>query len=540
MPRAAAPTAPHESPLCVMREHEISDFHTDYSDEPAQGDLPVTDGELDFGAPLEMSEPPQLSQPLQFGPPSASESDGDEAFGEPEVPRDVPGAIGNRPAAGARMATPGQVLGEDFHGSDNAGDFLGLDVDFEPPSGLELAGAPSVPAPAPAIDDEPGHAAAFDDGFDDDVATGPDDGFGADDPADDDELLGFDELVLAPAPARGRTGLFVGVAFMLGLAGVLAFVYGPQALERFGLTGTEQVAVQPPPRPARETAPVAADPAEAEASEPEVIEFPLDDEPSDVGTGFLASGDGSELLDGEAGTSDVDPLEVADAGGSASASAQDGAVEPDAGATTSAGDGTGTVTEFPLEGPTGTTVVRVGGDPLAGEDEEGGAARHGFDAGTLVPELLTSLEWAGQEDLDMLWRGTNVPMEAIASPARILMPRVGQVRIRMESGELFFGKMVAAGRQRVWIDVEQGRIALDGPKIVSIDRMAPGAAVEASAPVAMGKRVRVTVPGGYLFGRVLSEREGEFTIQPDQGGRVVLTSPVIEEVGSSRAIIVRE
>src|SRR5262245_973985 len=38
---------------------------------------------------------------------------------------------GNRPASGARRATPGEVLSQGFHqGAQNAGDFLGLDTEF--------------------------------------------------------------------------------------------------------------------------------------------------------------------------------------------------------------------------------------------------------------------------------------------------------------------------------------------------------------------------------------------------------------------------
>src|SRR5262245_65293590 len=67
---------------------------------------------------------------------------------------------GNRPASGARRATPGEVLSQGFQGAQNAGDFLGLDVEFagsqDPAqafggaSPLDLVPPPSAHDPASA------------------------------------------------------------------------------------------------------------------------------------------------------------------------------------------------------------------------------------------------------------------------------------------------------------------------------------------------------------------------------------------------------
>jgi len=65
---------------------------------------------------------------------------------------------GNRPASGARRATPGEVLSQGFQGAQNAGDFLGLDTEFtasQDPNQVFGASSPLdlVPPPSTYIDD---------------------------------------------------------------------------------------------------------------------------------------------------------------------------------------------------------------------------------------------------------------------------------------------------------------------------------------------------------------------------------------------------
>jgi hypothetical protein len=56
--------------------------------------------------------------------------------------------------------------------------------------------------------------------------------------------------------------------------------------------------------------------------------------------------------------------------------------------------------------------------------------------------------------------------------------------------------------------------------------------------VARGDRVRVRTIGGVLTGRVLSRKGLTVVLQTDGGGRVTLEDPVVEPIGSSRAIVV--
>lgn len=440
---------------------------------------------------------------------------------------------GNRPAAGARQATPGEVLSEDFTGRQNAGDFLGLDLEFDPvqePSGgqegadvLGLQAAPSLRPTAPY----PMGAGGAGGGGEDDVLEAdpsvfPQDAFEDDEEADygiaDEEEEGGVEPEFEVAAPRSRAGLLVGGAFAIGL-GVAGVLFGPDLVARFG--GGEDVATAPRtrPRPAPAT-------SVAGAATPSL---PLD--PSD------ATGAGA-------------PVPVEDLGGSAGSFGADGELwtsfpTEDVGANGaepfgSSGDPLESLTSFLHE------TLRGDEEPLPTEIAEplpvppsvalGGAPTPSEPA--LDGELLEQLGLSAEGDLVIYSREASFSMDAIHSPTRISYPKVGMVRVTMESGEVFQGRLVALGEERVWIDDEPGRIGLDGTRVVSIERM-PEILATAEAPsVASGNRVRLRVPGGAIYGRVLSTREGEITVLTDEGAKITLKDPQVEEIGSPRVRLV--
>ena len=59
-----------------------------------------------------------------------------------------------------------------------------------------------------------------------------------------------------------------------------------------------------------------------------------------------------------------------------------------------------------------------------------------------------------------------------------------------------------------------------------------------SSALGSGKRVRVQVPGGVIYGRVLSVVDEQVTLMSDSGARLILAAPDIEPMGPSRAIVV--
>jgi hypothetical protein len=413
---------------------------------------------------------------------------------------DLSSQAGNRPASGARRATPGEVLSQSFQGAQNAGDFLGLDTEFtasqdpnQPLGGstLDLAQPPSthdgdpasfVPEPAPMPDSDPVQdftqaPSAFE--------------FGED--------LGSEESageVGEVAPSRPK-GLLVGglLAAALTAAGVY---FGPQLKERFlGSEGSEAPTVARAPKPAPEESREPRQPSQPAGGEASVSTAPVEGGEVDPRQPTI------EVASASTVSSKVTPkpsTKAAPAPPNVEAKTPDVAVLPSA--------------------PSGPSPRKAEFPDLAG----------------------ASYEWASEDRLELIWRGTEVPMEAVHAPAKTLMPRVGEVRVFTLSGDVFAGRLYAVGQGLVWIDGEPGRIGLDGSKVERIEVLPPdptGTPLASADALVGGRRVRVKVPGGMLYGSVLKAEGEDVMLALETGGRVRVKASEVQDLGSGRAVVVR-
>jgi len=466
---------------------------------------------------------------------------------------------GNRPASGARKATPGEIFSQSFHGSDNAGDFLGLDTEFEMDTGssgtLRLSGDGSAPfahdpghalpeAHVPTVhgqhaahhepdpyaavqtEEEAVQAAAPHRFYEASPESGLDEEY--DDESLPQDLYATEDLEAALAetqPQKSRSPILVLAAFVVGLVAVGGFAFGPDLLQYVpGLSGNETAnRAAPAPRTASHPKPAVDDAGAASGGETGATEDPT------VATAESAA---APLTDGGPSTGSPDPAAGGiESGEPVAALPEGGEARPS--------------TRVPFW----EDVVPDTGEPASGSrpapssrpsvvPQDGSTQSVDPAVGTDFPNLV-GLRWAESNDLDMVWRGEDVPMEAIQSPSPIMMPRVGPVRVHMASGELFDGRLYAMGENRVWIDAEPGRIGLDGERVTRIERLV---AVETTtgdqALIVAGNRVKVSVPGGVMFGRVLSVEDESVTLLTDEGGRVTVKHAVVEPVGSPRAFVV--
>jgi hypothetical protein len=435
-----------------------------------------------------------------------------------------PSQAGNRPASGARQATPGEILSSEIGAPTNAGDFLGLDVEFTadpnlwngssetgapkegPLAGLSVSLAGSGAAPSPAVPSSADEAQAHLDALE-------------------------AELASTPHAAQGsqRRTLLVGLLVVTALAG-LGTTYVPTLLQKFG--------------------------GSAPASQSDVTARGT--KSGRTPKGRAPTGDESPAP--LAGAATLDTTATGDASSSASAGATRARAEAGlAAASTTFGEDLGTalarsigsralVREAPRVAQPGAgdldPLAGLGVDPLdpalqSSAASEGSELLFEGELGSALDPA--SLTWATSENVDMIWRGTSVPMEAISAPAKVLTPRVGAVRVTMASGELFDGRLFAVGLARVWIDAKVGRIGLDGERVTRIERLSSLEDVHDDPEGATtGKRVRVKTLGGVLVGRILSIQGTRVTLLTDEGGRITLDDPVLEPLPSSRAILVEQ
>ncbi len=481
----------------------------------------------------------------------------------PQAP--VPGPeVGSRPADGARQVSPGEILSEDLSGGENAGDFLGLDLEFDAPSGVGAPGVASGPddlgggtAPmgdsgtAFELSSPPGMEAGLDSpqlapevqaGISTGTPVLPDPSTGeplgdvdfqpgsteyTESYGEEGELDEFGQPIEGEldeegeveeaASGRGRLLLLTVAVMAVAFGGVW---YGRDFLPGSKGGGGTQIAQQPrvPTPDTRPSGPATS------GSNGDPVAVDTTTEPPTDPIDPLAFGPGTPDTTGTQGRP-VDPTELAVQEDALVGLTEflHGVLVEGEGAPTGLSGGP-TVAELPVD--SGFPSDPVAFDPI--------------DPTSVQGEVFESLDWADPGALDIVWRGDRVPMEAIASPAKVMLPRVGRVRLHLDSGETMDGRVVAVGQASVWIDTGTGRIGLGAEKIVDIEHLQPlpfGAEVEPVA-VATGDEVRVTLPGGAIFARVLSNQEGLVTVQTENGAKITLRDPEMERVKSTRVHVV--
>jgi hypothetical protein len=124
-------------------------------------------------------------------------------------------------------------------------------------------------------------------------------------------------------------------------------------------------------------------------------------------------------------------------------------------------------------------------------------------------------------------------MDSIPAPSRLLTPGVGRVRVVIQRGEIFEGRLYAVGQGRIWLDTEIGRLALLSQQVQRIEHVnstgrTPGLGAPGSQELAGLQRVRVHTPGGTFYGKVIARDDGTVTLITDEGARVMLESHDIE------------
>jgi len=512
--------------------------------------------------------PPAGGSPVQLG--GESGIDPLDAFRGMDV---IEGTVrgGNRPAKGARQISAGEILSGNFSGSAAAGDFLGLDTEFTGPSD-PLGSVHEL------FDHQPEYPPNYEDDFDESTATvyddadapalgalSPSESEGFAPPADpydsdgeyDEEEEEYQELEYQESASTPlRLVLVTVVCAVLGAGSVF---YAPKILSgevrvpgmdwiRRILPDNEvtEVATGPSAPVPRTTPGSPVMPPSSASPDPVQPTLPTDElagEPFTSSEPVVVSGTGSDAVEepaSEPASERVPETQANPFDGLAEATPESLVAD------TSVSELDTTPVTRPLTPPVPQEPLVTLGDSAAppsggvgklmenliGREAEG---RSGFpDFGT------TDIGWISDDRLDMIWRGEEIPPGALEGPAKTLMPRVGVVRVTMRSDQIFEGRLYAAGQNGLWLEFGSGRIKLSGSEIADIQRMAVVAddVRSSEATATMGKRVRATVPGGHIFGRVQKQHGGLVTIRTDSGATVVVESHRVEALGARRAVLI--
>lgn len=133
------------------------------------------------------------------------------------------------------------------------------------------------------------------------------------------------------------------------------------------------------------------------------------------------------------------------------------------------------------------------------------------------------------------WLGSEPTMDLLDHPDRLSTPLVGAVRIRMQGGALFEGRLVAIGQHRAWIETGLGTMSLEGGRIHSLEKLDPTQLDPSQTRTRKHdysghKRVRVQAPGGVFVGRLLAQDADSVTLWADEGFKITLHGVQVEDI----------
>jgi hypothetical protein len=137
--------------------------------------------------------------------------------------------------------------------------------------------------------------------------------------------------------------------------------------------------------------------------------------------------------------------------------------------------------------------------------------------------LRNGARTATDEDYLGMWREPTIPFEAIAGEAKLRTLAVGRVRALLTNGELITGELYAVGQEKIWIDLERGRIALEARDVSDLKQIASSKSTEGTpaAEWAGLTRVEVVVPGGSFIGHLVSQDGDRVTLITEKGSKIV-------------------
>jgi len=489
------------------------------------------------------------------------------------TPQDGQGSA-NRPAVGAKHARPSELGSEDWNQLGQGADFLGLGGDLAsgqatpPPSELDVEAPMQVETGAAGYGDnglslaepiedgdyyqEPyGNEIEFEDG---EAASGefPPQEFGEEEAADGIE---FDER-FKPKTRKGSPVLAtIAVAGLLGagvVIGVTYLGYSPFQNLPFVEEPAENTAAVNTASTAKTPSSIASTLAGAQGTG----ENATTDESATDGTEG-----GGELAQAEM---PADPLveQLGSEEGFQSAAAEPGFETTEA--TEENFDPVDTILgwfgdeEAPEGGEQVADLESFGPEFTTGEDGEWAASassamldpyeefteerRGTADFSEFAPVGSVDPTQTDYTQMDVVWRGEDVPSEMLHSAAKVLTPKVGPVRATTRSGEVFEGRLVAIGKRRVWLAAKAGEYALDGDLISNLERLPDSTTIDdggTGSPTPTGKRVKAEAAGGVFYGRVLAVQGNKVILITDSGGRITLDSPHLEAVSEGIQIRVK-
>ena len=181
--------------------------------------------------------------------------------------------------------------------------------------------------------------------------------------------------------------------------------------------------------------------------------------------------------------------------------------------------------------PTGPSDSAVPAPPSGPVEVVGPVATKTVEAGPR--SVLRRAESEGS------WQEVDVPNSVAHGPEFLLTPYTGNVRVVLDGGDVFEGRLHGAGAGRVSLDTRIGRMALDARRLQRIERLAPeGPAPKSPAKVTNDttglEEVRVVTRGGTFTGHLVARDGTKVTLLMREGYRMSVEALEVTPVTGGR------
>jgi hypothetical protein len=160
------------------------------------------------------------------------------------------------------------------------------------------------------------------------------------------------------------------------------------------------------------------------------------------------------------------------------------------------------------------------------------------DGAEFDPVPLEEAKLKDEPGLGMIWWGSDVPVEQVASSVEVQTPSCGRVRIILNSGDYVEGILHSVGKGQYWIDGDLGRFAVRAGLVSHVEHLPKPGLGQEVAGLQAGDLVRAKAKNGYIEGRLISMKDGEALIETAAGMRITLPDAEVEPLGKSKTRVV--
>lgn len=143
------------------------------------------------------------------------------------------------------------------------------------------------------------------------------------------------------------------------------------------------------------------------------------------------------------------------------------------------------------------------------------------------------------DEMPLVWQGFEIPMHLVDGPDRMRTPGVGAVRVTLDHGSMFNGRLHSVGEGRIWISTGSGSMSIEGKRVSDVVHVMNAGFDGNDMTVDSLRKVRARLPGGSVEGHVLREDEDTIVIRTLYGSQVSFDRSQVQMLEVEPQVVVK-